>query len=180
MNPRTDLLDWDGGHGLRFTHDLFKFPGKFHPPLVEQILRSFTPTGVVDPMAGVGTVSVEAKAMGISSLSIDIDPVSVFFSKVKTTPISAGLLNKAWKDLSSWLGRIRRDKREIEVRKFHDIQARVMHESLTKIGAQDFERLTYWFRRYVLVDYARISYSIHNGGLPQRSEAVRRFFLACL
>src|SRR5437667_9626818 len=66
MDPRTDLLDWDGGHGLRFTHDLFKFPGKFHPPLVEQILKSFTPTGVVDPMAGVGTVSVEAKAMGIS------------------------------------------------------------------------------------------------------------------
>lgn len=55
-----------------------------------------------------------------------------------------------------------------------------MRGDLTKVEARDLERLTYWFRRYVLVDYARIDHSISNGGLPGRSNRVRQFFTACL
>jgi hypothetical protein len=180
MVQHTDLLQWSDSHGYRFTHDLFRFPGKFHPPLVEHILRSVKPTGVVDPMAGVGTVAVEAKAAGIPSLSLDIDPVSTFFIKVKTNPISRRTLEAAWKDLSNSLHRFRRSEKEIEVRKFRDIRTDAMRKHLASVKARDMERLTYWFRRYVLADYARIDHSIFNGGLPGRSEAVRRFFLACL
>jgi hypothetical protein len=131
-------------------------------------------------MAGVGTVAVEAKAAGIPSLSLDIDPVSAFFTKVKTTPISLRTLQAAWKDLSKSLSRFQRSEKEIEVRKFRDIQVNAMREGLADVEATDLERLTYWFRRYVLVDYARIDHSILNGGLPGRSERVRRFFLGCL
>jgi hypothetical protein len=180
MFQHTNLLEWEDGHGLRFTHDLFHFPGKFHPPLVEHVLRSFDPKGVVDPMAGVGTVAVEAKAAGIQSLSLDIDPLSVFFSRVKTTPISAESLQAAWIGLLHSLARFRRTNEEIEVRKFRDIRVDVMRQNLTRVKARDLERLTYWFRRYVLVDYARIDHSIFNGGLPRCSHAVRRFFFACL
>src|SRR3989442_12079268 len=114
MPYRMNLLKWNDGHGFRFTHDLFRFPGKFHPPLVEHILRCFDPVGVVDPMAGVGTVAVEAKAAGIPSLSVDIDPLSAFFIRVKTTPISDEILDAAWRDLSQSLERFRRGKAEIE------------------------------------------------------------------
>jgi hypothetical protein len=175
-----NLLDWDATHGYRFTHDWFRFPGKFHPPLVEHLLRSIRPNAVVDPMAGVGTVAVEAKAAGIPSLSIDVDPVSAFFTRVKTTPISKRTLVSAWDDLSDSLQRFRRTEREVDLRMFRDIRIDSMREHLDAVQARDFERLTYWFRRYVLVDYARIDHSIMNGGLPGRSEAVRRFFLACL
>jgi hypothetical protein len=51
---------------------------------------------------------------------------------------------------------------------------------LTSVEARDLEGLTYWFRRYALVDYARIDHSISNGGLPGRSDKVRQFFWACL
>lgn len=180
MGARTNLLEWNNGHGLRFTHDLFRFPGKFHPPLVERILKSIDPIGVVDPMAGVGTVAVEAKAAGIPSLSLDIDPVSAFFTRVKTTPISTEVLEAAWGDLSRSLMRFRRSEKEIEERKFRDLRADIMRTKLARAHAKDLERLTYWFRRYALVDYARIDYSINNGGLPGRSKPVRRFFLACL
>ncbi|MBI4392574.1 MAG: hypothetical protein HY556_02090 [Euryarchaeota archaeon] len=180
MVPDINLLEWEGGHGHRFTHDLFRFPGKFHPPLVEHVLRSADPKAVIDPMAGVGTVAVEAKAAGIPSLSIDIDPVSVFFARVKTTPISEETLAAAWKDLSDALQRFRRNQDEIEIRKFRDIRHDVMRKSLAQVKARDLERLTYWFRRYALVDYARIDHSIFNGGLPQRGSDVRRFFWACL
>jgi hypothetical protein len=180
MVQKTNLLAWSGSHGLRFTHDWFRFPGKFHPPLVEHILRSLSPSGVLDPMAGVGTVAVEAKAAGIPSLSLDIDPVSSFFMRVKTTPISAATLEAAWKGLSKSLAHFRRTEKEIEIRKFRDIRVDAMRKNLACVEAIDLERLTYWFRRYVLVDYARIDHAIWNGGLPHRSDSVRRFFLACL
>lgn len=174
------LLQWNGGRGNRLTHDLFKFPGKFHPPLVEQVLSSFEPKGVIDPMAGVGTVAVEAKAAGIPSLSLDIDPVSVFFAKVKTTPIPEPVLRDAWRDLSASLERHMRPAEEIEQRMFRDLRHDRMRRRLARMQAQDLARLSYWFRRYVLVDYARIHHSIHNGGLPDQNMRVRRFFLACL
>lgn len=175
-----DLLKWSGGHGNRFTHDWFRFPGKFHPPLVEHILSSLAPRAVVDPMAGVGTVAIEAKAAGIPSLSLDVDPVSTFFTTVKTTPISERTLRTAWADLSESLKEYQRTSKEIALRKFRDIRVDAMRQHLAASDAADLERLAYWFRRYVMVDYARIDHSIFNGGLPSRSNAVRRFFLACL
>lgn len=180
MVQQTDLLSWNGSHGYRFTHDWFRFPGKFHPPLVEHILRSVKPSAVLDPMAGVGTVAVEAKAAGIPSLSLDVDPVSSFFIKVKTTPISTATLEAAWISLAQSLEQFRRSAKEIETRKFRDIRVDAMREGLARVDASDLERLVYWFRRYALVDYARIDHAIWNGGLPRRSNLVRRFFLACL
>jgi hypothetical protein len=180
MAAQINLLNWTGGHGCRFTHDWFKFPGKFHPPLVEHILRSLKPKRVLDPMGGVGTVAVEAKAAGIPSLSLDVDPVSVFFARAKTTPISAQTLSAASEGLSTSLQRFRRDQAEIRQRQFRDIRLEHMRDQLARLKATDLADLTYWFRRYVLVDFARIDHSIWNGGLAGRSDSVRRFFLACL
>ena len=180
MVQQTDLLKWNGSHGYRFTHDWFRFPGKFHPPLAEHMLRSVKPSAVLDPMAGVGTVAVEAKAAGIPSLSLDVDPVSTFFIKVKTTPISTATLEAAWISLAQSLEQFRRSAKEIETRKFRDIRVDAMRQGLASVNAGDLERLAYWFRRYALVDYARIDHAIWNGGLPRRSNLVRRFFLACL
>ncbi len=176
----ADLLNWTNGHGYRFTHDWFRFPGKFHPPMVEHVLRSIKPNGVLDPMAGVGTVAVEAKAASIPSLSLDIDPISTFYTKAKTTIISERTLRSAWGEIKNSLTSFQRNQREIETRMFRDIRTDDMRIKLADVNASDLERLTYWFRRYVLVDYARIDYSIRNGGLPGRSTAVRNFFLACL
>ena len=176
----TNLVEWNGSHGKRFTHDLFRFPGKFHPPLVEHILCVTNPKAVIDPMAGVGTVAVEAKAAGIPSISIDIDPVSTFFAKVKTTPIKQNVLETAWRSLRKSLDHHKRPRREIESRKFRDLRRDIMRKQLKRVRREDLERLTYWFRRYVLVDYARISHTIFNGGLPSETQKVRRFFFACL
>ena len=177
---QPDFLNWSSGRGSRLTHDWFRFPGKFHPPLVEHVLKAVRPSGVLDPMAGVGTVAVEAKAAGIPSLSHDIDPVCTFFTRAKTTPISHRALRTAWNGLSDSLARFRRGDRELEARKFCDVRVETMRRDLARVGARDLERLTYWFRRYVLVDYARIDHSIWNGGLAGSSLTVRRFFLACL
>ena len=179
LDDVPSLARWRRGNN-RFTHDWFRFPGKFHPPLIAHILRSLRPIAVADPMAGVGTVAVEAKAAGIPSLSLDVDPLSAFFAEVKTTPISNRTLRAAWKDLAESLKAYRRDNHEILRRRFRDVRIDHMRSALRAFRAQQLERLVHWFRRYVLVDYARIDHFIWNGGLPNRSHAVRRFFLACL
>jgi hypothetical protein len=63
---------------------------------------------------------------------------------------------------------------------FQDIRIDAMRAELGALNCSGLERLTHWFRKYVLVDYSRIDHAIWNGGLPSRSKAVRRFFLACL
>jgi hypothetical protein len=176
----TELLQWDETHGHRFTHDFFKFPGKFHPPIIENILRRFQPRAVIDPMAGVGTVSVEAKAAGIPSLSIDVDPLSLFFARVKTTPISQATLLAGWDSLKPVLDNIRRSETQIKRYRFVDIAHSTMRNYLAEVDAGFLGSLDYWFRKYALVDYARIDHSIANGGLPRSSGPVRRFFKACL
>lgn len=180
MIQPIELLQWDNTHGHRFTHDFFKFPGKFHPPIVENILRRLQPRAVIDPMAGVGTVAVEAKAAGIPSLSIDVDPLSQFFARVKTTPISLETLNFGWASLKPTLDKVRRSETQIKRYRFADIAASTMRNYLAEVDAGHLKSLDYWFRKYALVDYARIDHSIWNGGLPRASDAVRRFFKACL
>jgi hypothetical protein len=174
------LLQWNDSHGHRFTHDFFKFPGKFHPPIVENILKRFQPRGVIDPMAGVGTVAVEGKAAGIPSLSIDIDPLNGFFARVKTTPISKATLLSAWKTLQPVLDDLRRSENQIKRYRFVDIASSTMRNYLAEVNSSHLRSFDYWFRRYALVDYARIDHSIANGGLRGSSGSVRRFFKACL
>jgi len=176
----AELLRWDDTHGHRFTHDFFRFPGKFHPPIVENILRRLKPRAVIDPMAGVGTVSVEAKAAGIPSLCIDVDPLSLFFARVKTTPISEATLLSAWDSFQPVLARMRRSEEQTRRYRFADIASSTTRRYLREVNAQHLVSLDYWFRKYVLVDYARIDHSISNGGLQQSSRAVCRFFKACL
>jgi len=176
----SDLLDWDDSHGHRFTHDFFKFPGKFHPPIVENLLKRFAPRGVADPMAGVGTVAVEAKAAGIPSLSIDVDPLSLFFAQVKTTAIATSTLRSAWNSLKPAIDKFRRSEWQTLRYRFVDIAPSTMRTYLNEVDASFLSAFDYWFRRYVLVDYARIDHCIVNGGLPKSSSAVRRFFKACL
>lgn len=176
----TRLLMWDKTHGHRFTHDFFKFPGKFHPPIVESLLHLFRPRFVVDPMAGVGTVAVEAKAAGIPSLSIDVDPLSVFFARVKTTPIRPDTLEAAWETMEPLLKRVRRSQEVITQYQFDDITTNAMMKHLRSAKARHMTSLIYWFRRYVLADYARLDHGIANGGLPRSSRAVHNFFKACL
>lgn len=176
----SELLSWDASHGRRFTHDLFKFPGKFHPPIVENIIRRTQPRLVLDPMGGVGTVTVEAMAQGVSSWYIDIDPLSAFLARVKSTPLPARTLRAAKTDLDRKVARYRRTDAEIQQRMFQDIRQGDFTRSVTRYGRPDLSTMDYWFRKYALVDFAQLDHHIHNGGLPGRGMDVRRFFRACL
>lgn len=70
-------------------HALHAFAAKFPPQLPNRFIQELTQPGetVLDPMAGSGTTLVEAILSDRNAIGIDIDPLAILISKVKTTPL---------------------------------------------------------------------------------------------
>lgn len=68
----------------KHVHRLHPYLGKFIPQLAEIFLRKFRPDTVCDPFAGSGTTLVEANALGIASIGVDISPFNCLIAKAKT------------------------------------------------------------------------------------------------
>lgn len=73
------------------THGIFRYFGKL-PPVATRFaierLQHFSPGSVADIMCGSGTTLVESSMLGVPSIGIDVNPVAILLSRVKTTPLS--------------------------------------------------------------------------------------------
>lgn len=74
------------------THGLFRYFGKFPPPVAERLILEYTAEGdlVLDPAVGSGTSLVESARLGRESVGRDVLPLAVLVAKVKTTPVDSG------------------------------------------------------------------------------------------
>ena len=82
------------------THGFHKYPAKFIPHIprwaIEKYLRNCKGKCVLDPFCGSGTTLVEGLLCGHNVIGIDIDPLSVLITKVKTTPIASTRLDEIY------------------------------------------------------------------------------------
>jgi len=72
------------------THWIYPYKGKFHPQMIRALLNIIglkEGDTALDPFIGSGTTAVEAKLLGINCIGIDISPLCVMQSKVKTESI---------------------------------------------------------------------------------------------
>ena len=72
------------------THWIYPYKGKFHPQMIRallNILKLKANETVLDPFIGSGTTAVEAQLLGINCIGIDISPLCILQSKVKTQSI---------------------------------------------------------------------------------------------
>jgi DNA modification methylase len=73
------------------THWIYPYKGKFHPQMIRALLNiiglNYGDT-VLDPFIGSGTTAVEAQLLGINCMGIDVSPLCVLQSRVKTESIS--------------------------------------------------------------------------------------------
>lgn len=78
------------------THNFHPFPGKFIPQIPRFFIRQLSreKETVFDPFCGSGTTLVEAKLLGRHSVGVDINPLGVFMSKIKTKKIAEEELNR--------------------------------------------------------------------------------------
>jgi len=72
------------------THGFYRYPASFHPEFSRAMIGMFSRPGdtILDPFMGGGTTIVEALSLGRKAIGVDINPLAVFISRVKSTPLS--------------------------------------------------------------------------------------------
>jgi len=74
------------------THWIYPYKGKFHPQMIRALLNIIgleQGDTVLDPFIGSGTTAVEAQLLGVHCIGVDISPLCVIQSKVKTESVDA-------------------------------------------------------------------------------------------
>ena len=95
------------------THWIYPYKGKFHPQMIRALLNIIgmkKGETLLDPFVGSGTAILEAQLLDINGIGIDISPLCVLISKVKTESVDALNQIKEFKDY--YLKRIATKKRE--------------------------------------------------------------------
>jgi hypothetical protein len=91
MNAQA-LLDAINYQGLvtGFTHNFYRYPARFSPRFARGVIEAFSEPGdvICDPFMGGATTLVEARALGRHAVGCDINSLSVFLGRVKTTPLN--------------------------------------------------------------------------------------------
>lgn len=164
----------------RFTHYLFRYPAKFHPPVARALIEKFSSPGdlVLDPFCGSGTLLVEAIPLARQAIGIDVDPVATFASRVKTMRISTVQLRKSAERVLNALATHERPAEEYKSLMFTDIDdGHFSAETKDKeLAIPDIPNMSHWFRNYVSIDLATIRQEIASAGIPERH---RDFFKLC-
>ena len=150
---------------LRYaTHGMHEYRGKFFPQLVRALINiAQVPSDgiVVDPMCGSGTTLVEAKLAGRAAYGLDMNPLSVFVSRVKCHALSLPptSLNNAYDQLQSCLDAP---------------HPGVSHHATLPERDQDY--LFRWFAPTTCDELDHVHFAIQ----LLRTEPLRDFFLVCL
>lgn len=162
----------------RLTHYLFRFPAKFHPPIVRTLLLDYgvKQAPVLDPFCGSGTLLVEAAVLGFQSIGSDVDPLAVFVSRAKSTVLDPLRLTEYSVHLLDALSAHKRSDSEYERLAHIDLNESEAAEQLRPWILPAIPHINHWFRRYVSVDLARIRGAISQAQMPGR---YRQFFLLC-
>src|SRR6266536_990051 len=73
-----------------FTHEFYRYPARFSPQFVRIAIELFSKPGeiVLDPFMGGATTLVEARLLGRIGIGLDINELSCFIARAKTTPLS--------------------------------------------------------------------------------------------
>jgi DNA modification methylase len=79
------------------THGIHPYTARLIPHIPRYFIEKYTENGetVLDPFCGSGTALLEARLLGRNAIGIDINPLAVLISEVKTTPIDAEELDHA-------------------------------------------------------------------------------------
>ena len=170
----------DEGYFDRLTHYLFRFPAKFHPPVVGKLIDEYSKPGdyILDPFCGSGTMLVEATVAGRNAVGTDIDPVAIFVSRVKTHRYSPNWLKASSDLLFQDLAELSRLGEQHYVKEFTDLTEDELDAAVSdaRLWVPDIPNICHWFRRYVILDMARIHRAIQDLQAPNTH---RDFFLLC-
>jgi DNA modification methylase len=83
-----------------FTHGVYRYPGSMSPILAREIITLFTKKNdiILDPFCGGGTTAIESILQGRRIICSDINSLSNFITKAKSTPLKNDIIEiiKEW------------------------------------------------------------------------------------
>jgi hypothetical protein len=145
-------------HALTAMHRLFRYPAKFHGPLARALLETYTEPGsrVLDPFCGSGTLILESLLINRHVNGTDVDPLAAFVARAKARPYDLQDLRATYKAIEELLSAERRSKDDYDKLQFQDISSTAYDRELDGLEPPAIPNIFHWFRRYVIVDLARI------------------------
>ena len=164
------MLEYDSAKREKLTHQLFRYPAKFHPPVARALIERFSRPGelILDPFCGSGTILVEARAHGRNAIGLDWDPVAVFISNIKSHSFNVQKLRTDVDGLMASLQTEERAEEEYTERQWQDLTEEEYTRQVESgsLWIPEIPNLHHWFRKYVTIDMARILGAIEKINCP--------------
>ena len=122
------------------THWIYPYKGKFHPQMIRalmNVIKLKKGDVLLDPFVGSGTSVLEAQILGIDSIGIDVSPLCVLISKVKTQSVGAVEEIERYQDgyLMAQKGRPSTNEKVVN---FYEVARMMAHSDQTRRG-KNFE-----------------------------------------
>mgnify|MGYP001560364537 CR=1 FL=1 len=151
------------------THSYHPFHGKFIPQIPHTIIEHLTKPGdtVLDPFCGSGTALVEANILNRNVIGVDIAPIAVLVSKVKTTFINPEKLELELERLEKMIAN---HKAKAVIPDFPDKNIWYNKKTLQELGNIWGQILTYKKRDKDLFDFFQVAFSSILKAVANRSE----------
>jgi hypothetical protein len=166
--------------GPKYTHYAFRYPAKFHPPVIRQLISEYTKPNdlCLDPFNGSGTTLIEASVQGRNSIGFDVDPVAVFVSSVKSKALDVDHLEQEIAPVISKIENLYETHPRISGMLSGDVGPRVFSRIVKQehLLLPSIPKLHHWFRNTMIVQLARIKQIITNENLNKDYEA---FLMLC-
>jgi SAM-dependent methyltransferase len=143
----------------RLTHGFHSYPARMHWLTAQRVLEAFDGGCVLDPFCGSGTVLVEARVRGLEAMGIDLNPLAVRLSRLKSEPMNAAMRGQ----LAS-LGSELREASEERVQAREDVRAQLPPTELR------------WYETHVLKEMAGLLDLIGQVQEPKLREAATLVF----
>lgn len=149
------------------AHKIHRYPAVFVPELADKIISTFSNEGdtVLDIFSGSGTTLLEAMKLKRHSKGIELNPLAILITKVKTKFIDEDLLSK---NIEEWkINFLNESFDEHQINKkefwFHDTTNKSVNDAIGAINRIENEYIKDFLSVCLSEIIREISYCVHSG-----------------